>query len=47
LCGALYRRFWVVHEVLPIPVQRLWFAGVVAAVVLSVAGSLLGRHLTR
>ena len=47
LCGALYRRFWVVHEVLPTPVQGLWFAGVVAAVVLSLAGSLLGRHLTR
>ena len=47
LSGAIYRRFWVVHEVIPTPVQRLWFAGVVAAVVLSLAGSLLGRRLTR
>jgi hypothetical protein len=47
LCGALYRRFWVVHEVIPAPVQRLWLAGVVVAVVLSLAGSLLGRQLTR
>ena len=47
LSGALYRRFWVVHEVIPTPVQCLWFAGVVAAVVLSLAGSLLGRRLTR
>jgi predicted permease len=44
---ALYRRFWVVHEVIPTPVQCLWLAGFVAAVVLSLAGSLLGRRLTR
>jgi predicted permease len=47
LVGALYRRFWVAHEVISIPVQCLWLAGVVAAVVLSLAGSLLGRRLTR
>jgi len=47
LGGALFRRFWVVHEDIPTPVQYLWFAGIVAAVVLSLAGSLLGRRLAR
>jgi len=47
LIGALYRRHWVAHEVIPTGVEHLWFAGVVLAVVLSLAGSVLGRHLTR
>lgn len=45
--GGLYRRIWVVHENVPIPVQQLWLLGVVAALGMSLAGSFLGRQLTR
>jgi hypothetical protein len=47
LIGGLYRRLWVAHEQVPLAVQHLWILGVVVAVALSVAGSLLGRLLTR
>jgi hypothetical protein len=47
LIGGLCRRIWVVHENVPIPVQQLWVLGVVAAVTMCLAGSLLGRQLTR
>ncbi|MFZ0249941.1 MAG: hypothetical protein WAL61_08340 [Acidimicrobiales bacterium] len=47
LIGALYRRLAMVHEQVPIDVQHLWLLGVIAAVALSLAGSLLGRLLTR
>jgi hypothetical protein len=47
LIGAMYRRLWVAHEIIPPDVQRLWLAGVVTAIAMSLAGSLLGRQLTR
>jgi drug/metabolite transporter (DMT)-like permease len=47
LIGGLYRRIWVVHETVPVPVQQLWVLGIVAAVAMCLAGSLLGRQLTR
>jgi hypothetical protein len=47
LIGGLSRRLWLVHENVPAPVQHLWLLGVIAAVTLSIAGSLLGRQLTR
>lgn len=43
--GAVYRRLSVVHEGLPNDVVRLWILGALAALVLSVLGSLLGRRL--
>jgi hypothetical protein len=46
LIGGLYRRRRVVHEQIPREVQHLWLLGVIAAVALSVAGSLFGRLLT-
>jgi drug/metabolite transporter (DMT)-like permease len=45
--GGLYRRLWFVHEHVSAPVQHLWLAGVVAAITMSLAGSLLGRQFTR
>jgi hypothetical protein len=47
LMGGLYRRLWLVHEHVSVPVQHLWCLGVVAAVAMSLAGSVLGRQLTR
>jgi drug/metabolite transporter (DMT)-like permease len=47
LIGGLYRRLWLVHEHVSVPVQHLWCLGVIAAVAMSLAGSLLGRQLTR
>jgi O-antigen/teichoic acid export membrane protein len=44
-CDVL-RRLVLVHDGLPIPVVRLWCLGVVTALVLSAAGSMLGRRLT-
>jgi hypothetical protein len=43
--GAVYRRINVVHEGLPNDVVRLWVLGALAALALSVIGSLLGRRL--
>jgi hypothetical protein len=47
LIGGLYRRLWLFHEHVSVPVQHLWGLGVIAAVAMSLAGSLLGRRLTR
>lgn len=47
LIGGLSRRLWLVHENVSVAVQHLWLLGVVAAVTMSIAGSLLGRQLTR
>ena len=47
LVGGLYRRLWLVHEQVPVAVQQLWCLGVIGAIALSLAGSLLGRQLTR
>jgi hypothetical protein len=43
LAGALIRRLWIVHESVPGKVVELWCLGVVGVLVLSLAGSLLGR----
>jgi hypothetical protein len=45
LLGAVLRRFWVVHEGVPITVVYLWCLGVVGALMLTWIGSLLGRWL--
>ena len=45
LLGAVLRRFWVVHEGLPVSVLQLWCLGIIGAFMLSLIGSLLGRHL--
>jgi len=45
LCD-MYRRLWIAHEGVPMVVVQLWGLGVSAALLLSVAGSLLGRRLT-
>jgi drug/metabolite transporter (DMT)-like permease len=47
LIGALYRRLWVAHEFTPRGVQLLWLAGAIAAITMTLAGSLLGRQLAR
>jgi hypothetical protein len=47
LIGGLSRRLWLVHENVSVAVQHLWLLGVVAAVTMSIAGSFLGRQLTR
>jgi hypothetical protein len=47
LVGGLSRRLWLVHENLSVAVQHLWLLGVVAAVAMSIAGSVLGRQLAR
>jgi hypothetical protein len=44
--AAVLRRLWLVHEGVPAGVARLWCLGVVAALFLSAAGSLLGRRFT-
>jgi len=46
LVCAVSRRLWLAHEVVPIAVAWLWCFGAVAALLLSAAGSLLGRRLT-
>jgi hypothetical protein len=43
--GALIRRFWFVHEGVPLAVAVLWCFGAAAALLLSAAGSELGRWL--
>jgi len=45
LLGAVLRRFWVVHEGVPIAVVYLWCLGIIGALMLSLIGSLLGRRL--
>jgi len=45
LVAAILRRLWLAHEGVPIGVVELWCLGVVAALFLSAAGSLLGRRL--
>ncbi len=47
LLGALYRRIWMAHEHISQPVQHLWILGVMVALAMSLAGSVLGRLLTR
>jgi hypothetical protein len=47
LLGGLSRRLWLVHENVSVEVRHLWLLGVVAAVAMSIAGSVLGRQLTR
>jgi predicted permease len=47
LIGAICRRLWVAHEFIPRGVQMLWLAGVIGALTMTLAGSLLGRQLTR
>ena len=46
LVAAILRRFWLAHEGVPVGVVGLWCLGVVVALLLSAAGSLLGRWLT-
>ena len=45
LLGAVMRRFWVVHEGVPIAVVYLWCLGIIGALMLSLIGSFLGRRL--
>lgn len=45
LLGAVLRRFWVVHEGVPIAVVYLWCLGIIGSLMLSLIGSLLGRRL--
>jgi hypothetical protein len=45
LLGAVLRRFWVVHEGVPIAVVYLWCLGIIGALMLSLIGSFLGRRL--
>jgi hypothetical protein len=45
LVAAVSRRLLVAHNGVPQAVVQLWFLGVVAAVLLSAAGSQLGRRL--
>jgi hypothetical protein len=45
LLGAVLRRFWVVHEGVPIAVVYLWCLGIIGALMLSLIGSFLGRGL--
>jgi hypothetical protein len=45
LLGAILRRFWVVHEGVPIAVVHLWCLGIIGTLMLSLIGSLLGRRL--
>jgi hypothetical protein len=45
LVGAFARRHWLVHEGLPGAVVRLWCLGGLTAIVVSAAGSQVGRRL--
>jgi hypothetical protein len=47
LLGAVLRRFFVVHEGLPIAVVYLWCLGILGALMLSLIGSLFGRRSAR
>jgi hypothetical protein len=47
LIGGLCRRLWLVHENVSVEVRHLWLFGVITAVAMSLAGSLVGRQLTR
>jgi peptidoglycan/LPS O-acetylase OafA/YrhL len=44
--AAIVRRLWLAHEGVSVAVAGLWCLGVVVALSLSAAGSLLGRRLT-
>ena len=44
--GAVLRRLWLAHEGVPSGVARLWCLGVVVALLLSAAGSIVGRRMT-
>jgi hypothetical protein len=44
--GAVFRRLWLAHEGVSTGVARLWFLGVVVALLLSAAGSIVGRRMT-
>jgi hypothetical protein len=44
LC-AVFRRLWVAHEGVPMPVVDLWCLGVIGALTLGLVGSLVGRRL--
>jgi peptidoglycan/LPS O-acetylase OafA/YrhL len=46
LVAAILRRLCLAHEGVPVGVVGLWCLGVVAAIFLSAAGSVLGRRLT-
>jgi hypothetical protein len=46
LMGAVSRRLWMTHQDVPFAVARLWCLGVVASLLLSSAGAMLGRRLT-
>jgi peptidoglycan/LPS O-acetylase OafA/YrhL len=46
LVAAVLRRLWLSHEGVSGSVARLWCLGVAVALILSAAGSLLGRRLT-
>jgi hypothetical protein len=45
LLADVARRLWIVHEGVSLDVAHLWFFGVVGALVISAAGSQLGRRL--
>jgi hypothetical protein len=45
VAGAVYRRLWVVHVGVPSAVLYLWILGSVAALILVIAGALIGRQL--
>jgi hypothetical protein len=47
LIGGLSLRLWLVHENVSVTVFQLWILGVIAAVGMSLARSLLGRQLNR
>jgi hypothetical protein len=44
---ALYRRFAIVHDGLPLAVARLWIYGVAASLSLGIAGAAVGRRTSR
>ncbi len=46
LVAAILRRLWLAHEGVSVDVAGLWCLGVVVALCLSAAGSLLGRRAT-
>lgn len=43
LTAEVIRRFWLAHESVPNSVARLWYVGAAVALLLSAAGSQLGR----
>jgi peptidoglycan/LPS O-acetylase OafA/YrhL len=46
IVAGVVRRLWLAREGVPYGVARLWCLGAVAALLLSAAGSLLGRRLS-